>query len=354
MTSAAERDLGDGLPQGHWDGHSLWAARREVPQPVRAGQLIDVLAPAADIAELVCARVGALAQLLWFCFGVSWAGLRCRSVTILIIGGSGFLGSELIRQAAAAGQPTAATYATKPGNTAQAAWHHLDLRDPRRVDAVMTEVSASLVVNASSGDADWAVTAQGPVRLAIAAAKYGCRLVHVSSDAVFSGSRVHYDESCPPDPITPYGAAKAAAETGTLLVHPGAVVARTSLIIGNGRSVHERFVQELVAGTRNGVLFTDDIRCPVHVTDLAAAILELASHDTHGVHHLAGADALSRHELGTLIARRDGLDASRLPPGLRADSTLPGAIDVRLDSRATQRKLRTTLRGARQFLTATT
>ncbi|SCF56424.1 sugar nucleotide-binding protein [Streptomyces sp. Ncost-T10-10d] len=274
-------------------------------------------------------------------------------MTILIIGGSGFLGAELIRQAAEAGQPTVATYTTKPGSTAQVSWHRLDLRDPERAEAVIAEASAHLIVNVSSGHADWAVTAQGPVRLAMAAAKYGSHLVHVSSDAVFSGSRVHYDESCLPDPVTPYGAAKAAAETGVLLVHPQAVVARTSLIIGNGRSVHERTVHELAASTRDGVLFTDDIRCPVHVTDLAAAILELASHDACGIHHLAGADAVSRYELGALIARRDGIEASRLPTGLRADSTLPGAIDVRLDSRATQRKLSTTLRGARQFLTAT-
>jgi dTDP-4-dehydrorhamnose reductase len=133
-----------------------------------------------------------------------------------------------------------------------------------------------------------------------------------------TGSRVHYDESFLPDPITPYAAAKAAAETGALLVYPQAVVARTSLIIGGGLSLHERTMHELAAGTRDGVLFTDDIRCPVHVTDLAAAILELASHDAHGIQHLAGGDALSRHELGTLIARRDGLDVSRLPTGLRA------------------------------------
>jgi dTDP-4-dehydrorhamnose reductase len=217
----------------------------------------------------------------------------------------------------------------------------------------MAEVGPQLVVNASSGKADWAVTAQGPVSLAMAAAKYGSRFVHVSSDAVFSGSRVHYDESCLPDPVTPYGAAKAAAETGVLLVYPQAVVARTSLIIGSGRSPHERAVHELAVGARDGVLFTDDIRCPVHVADVASAILELASHDAHGIQHVAGADALSRHELGALIARRDGLDASQLPAGLRADSTLPGGLDVRLDSRATQRKLRTTLRGARRFLIAT-
>ncbi|MCF3105361.1 sugar nucleotide-binding protein [Streptomyces roseoverticillatus] len=274
-------------------------------------------------------------------------------MTVLIIGGSGFLGAELIRQATAAGYPTAATYATKPGDATQTVWYPLDLRDPERLDAVMAEVSPHLVINASSRKADWAVTAEGPLRLAKATAKYGSRLIHVSSDAVFSGARVHYDETCLPDPVTPYGAAKAAAETGILAVHPEAVVARTSLIVGDGRSVHEHAVHELAAGSRDGVLFTDDIRCPVHVADLAAALLELAVSDAAGIHHLAGADAVSRHELGTLIARRDGLDVSRLPEGLRARSTLPGALDVRLDSRATQRKLTTTLRGARQFCTAT-
>ncbi|MFF7381224.1 sugar nucleotide-binding protein [Streptomyces griseoluteus] len=275
-------------------------------------------------------------------------------MTILIVGGSGLLGAELVRQAAAGGRTTAATFATRPGTTPEVAWHALDLRDTDRVEAVMAEVSPRVVVDATSGGPDWTVTAEGPVRLAMAALKRGSRLVHVSSDAVFSGARVHYDESCLPDPLTPYGAAKAAAETGVRLVHSGAVVARTSLIIGDRRSEHVRAVHDLAAGTRTGVLFTDDIRCPVHVADLAAALLELASSDLSGTHHLAGTDAVSRHELGTLIARRDGLGASRLPAGLRAGSAFPGPLDVRLDCRATQHRLRTRLRGAREFLAPAT
>ncbi|KPC66502.1 SDR family oxidoreductase [Streptomyces chattanoogensis] len=271
-------------------------------------------------------------------------------MTILIIGGSGFLGAELVRQAAVAGHATVAIFATRPGRSAEVTWHALDLRDPERVEAVVATAAPCLVVNATSGGSDWAVTAEGPVRLAMAAAKYGCRLVHVSSDAVFSGASVRYDESCLPDPVTPYGAAKAAAETGIRFAYPDAVIARTSLIIGDQGSTHVRAVHDLAAGTRDGALFTDDIRCPVHVADLAAALLELACGKANGMHHLAGADAVSRHELGSLIAKRDGLDASRLPAGLRANSAIPGALDVRLDSRATQRKLHTALRGARQFL----
>ncbi|WP_328981185.1 sugar nucleotide-binding protein [Streptomyces mirabilis] len=180
-------------------------------------------------------------------------------MTSLITGGSGFLGAELTRQARAAGHTTAATYyAKKPRGSSQTAWYPLDLRDAGRRHG---RGESRLVVNASSVKDDWAVTAQGPVRLAMATAKYGSGLIQVSSDAVFSGAGVMYDETCLPDPVTSYGAAKAAAGTGILAVYPEAVVARTSLIVGGGRSVHERAVHELVAGARDGVLFTDDVRC---------------------------------------------------------------------------------------------
>lgn len=272
-------------------------------------------------------------------------------VKVLIVGGSGFLGRELVRQAVAAGFGTAATYRSRhPGGVPGVPWHHLDLRAPGDPARVLAEVAPDTVVNATSGYSDWEVTADGSVRVALAAAQLGCRLVHVSSDAVFSGARVHYDETCLPDPLTPYGAAKAAAETAVRLLVPSAVVARTSLIIGDGGSVHERLVHDLAAGVRDGGLFTDDVRCPVHVVDLAAALWELAVSDASGVFHLAGTDALSRHELGALIARRDGLDATALPTGRRADGPVPGPLDVRLDSSATQRLVRTRLRGAREFL----
>ncbi|WP_345124410.1 NAD-dependent epimerase/dehydratase family protein [Streptomyces chiangmaiensis] len=175
-------------------------------------------------------------------------------MTVVIIGGSGSLGAESVRQATAAGHPTAAAYTTKPANASEAAWHPLDLPDSKRVDAVLAEAGPHRVVNASSGRAEWTITAQGPVRPAMAAAK-------------------------------------AAAKTGVLLVHPQAVVARTSLIIGDGRCEHERIVHELAAGNRDRVLFTDGIRCPVHVADPAAALLELAPRDTTGIHRLAGPHA---------------------------------------------------------------
>ncbi|GII03453.1 acyltransferase family protein [Planobispora takensis] len=152
-----------------------------------------------------------------------------------------------------------------------------------------------MIVNAAYRQSDWATTAEGGMHLALGAAAAGARLVRVSSDAVFSGTASRYDETHLPDPTTPYGAAKPAAETAIKGIAP------------------------------------------------AAALLELAASSCAGIHHLAGTDAVSRHELGVLIARRDGLDPATLPTGLRADTGPPGPLDVRLDGTATRARLTTRL-----------
>ncbi|GIE78881.1 dTDP-4-dehydrorhamnose reductase [Actinoplanes philippinensis] len=249
----------------------------------------------------------------------------------LILGGTGGLGAELTRQCG-------------PSATA-AGSRDADLRDPAAVRDLVRRVRPDVIVNAAYRQDDWAVTADGAAHVAVAARAHRARLVHVSSDAVFSGRPGRFDETCPPCPATMYGAAKAAAETAVRAIDPAAVVARTSLIVGGPQTV---IAARVHAG---GVFFTDDVRCPVHVADLAAALLELAVSRYAGVHHVAGADAVSRYELALLIAARDGLDPSGVVAGTRAAAGLSGAGDVRLDSAATQARLTVTLRGARDFLT---
>jgi len=276
-------------------------------------------------------------------------------MTVLIVGGTGLLGRELVRQAVAAGRPVAATWHQRPPDPAAAApgvpVHRIDLRDAELVASVITAVAPQVVINAAYRQDDWTITADGAVRLARAAASAGARFVQVSTDAVFSGRAVHCAEDAVPDPITPYGAAKAAAETAIRFGCPDAVIVRTSLIIGDhGESPQERRVRALVTGDQDGVLFTDDIRCPVHVADLAAALFELADSTDAGIRHVAGPDAMSRYRLGRLIALRDGLDPDALPVGRRAELGPPGPLDVRLDCARTAARLRTRIRGAAEFL----
>lgn len=279
----------------------------------------------------------------------SWPNPVELVVRILIIGGTGLLGAELLRQASLAGHAATGTFLSRTPTLDTCRWHRLDSRSREQVHDLMSAVRPDLVINAGFRQHDWASTADSAALVAIAAEEVGARMVQVSSDAVFSGTAHSYDETAVPDPITPYGAAKAAAETAVRAIAPTAVVARTSLIIGPGSS-HVRRVHALANGKAQGVLFTDDIRCPVDVSDLAAALLELGLADHPGIHHVGGAEAISRYALGVLIARRDGLPVDRLTSGSRADSETPGPIAVRLDSSWTQRRLTTRLRGAADFL----
>jgi dTDP-4-dehydrorhamnose reductase len=271
-------------------------------------------------------------------------------VDILVIGGSGLLGLRITRRARLAGHRVIATFhaSTPPADGTD--WRKLDIRCRDDVTALTAGIRPDAVINAAYRQLDWETTADGGTHVALAAAAAGARLVHVSSDAVFSGSAPGYDEASRPDPVTPYGAAKAAAETAVKGITPAAAIARTSLIIGDGDSPHERLVHALASGATAGALFTDEVRYPVHAADLADALLELAASPHASVCHVAGTDAISRYELGVLIAARDGLNPAMLPAGLRAASGLPGAIDVRLDSTRTQARLTTRLRGAREFL----
>ncbi len=269
---------------------------------------------------------------------------------ILIVGGSGYLGGVLARHAVATGHQVQATYLHSQGNAPGVRWRRLDVRERADVAATVAVARPDAVINAAYRYDEWQPTADGAAYVALAAAANGARLIHVSSDAVFSGAQAPYAEDAIPDPVYGYGAAKAAAETAVRAVDPGCAVVRTSLIIGDGHSPHEKAVHELAAGRRDTVLFRDEIRCPVHVGDLAEALLELAATRSAGIHNIPGTDALSRYELGCLVARRDGLDANLLPAGLQASLGLPRPLDVRLDCRATQALLHTRLRGAREFL----
>lgn len=279
-------------------------------------------------------------------------------MTLLIVGATGLLGTELLRQATAPGSPhtqdhpVAATFHTRPpATTHHVHWNQLDLCSRQQVHDLITTLRPHAVINAAYRQHDWTTTAHGPAHLAQATTSTGAHLVHVSSDAVFSGHAPSYDETAHPDPTTPYGAAKAAAETAITALDPTAATARTSLILGNGHSTHEQRVRDLASGATTGALFTDDIRCPVHVQDLAAALLELTDPAHTGIHHLVGPHALSRHALGTLIARHQGLNPDALPRARRAEVGPPGPLELRLDSTRTQERLRTRLRGAHEFLT---
>ncbi|GAA2402209.1 dTDP-4-dehydrorhamnose reductase [Catellatospora methionotrophica] len=265
---------------------------------------------------------------------------------LLVTGGSGYTGGRLVGLARAAGHDvTGTSHSTRVEGLVP-----LDVRDRAAVDRLLDELRPDTVVHTSYAQSDWAVTALGAAWVAAAAARTGARLVHVSSDAVFTGRPAPYTEADLPEPVYPYGAAKAAAETAVLAVHPDAAVVRTSLIIGDDNAKQHQLALDMAAGRVDGVLFTDHIRHPVAVDDLAAALLELAEGDHRGVIHVAGPEAITRHALGVLIASRHGIPADRVASGSAIDRGIISPAEVRLDTTLAESVLRTRLRGATEIL----
>jgi len=244
-------------------------------------------------------------------------------VTLFVTGASGYLGSELLRRTDAVGSSSA----------------DVDIRDAAAVGALFDRVRPDAVIHTAYRRDDRATTFDGAVNVAAAAA--GARLVHLSTDVVFDGEKgAPYVEDDEPSPLTAYGRAKADAERAVLTMHRGALVVRTSLIYGGAQPGP----QERLAADPDASVFTDEVRCPIQVGDLADALIELAATGLSGVLHVAGADRLSRHEFAELLAGRAVRAASM------ADSGVVRPRDCTLAIERARGLLRTRLRGAREVL----
>jgi len=283
---------------------------------------------------------------------------------MLVTGGSGYLGRWVVRLART-GWDVTATYLTHPVGEPGAIWRRLDVRDEAAVAAMVAEVHPAVIVHTAAAnpgdDAGFEATnVIGTRHVACAAGTRGARLIHISTDVLFDGERGNYVEEDPPTPITPYGRSKALAEKEVRASGVEAAIVRTSLIYG-WRPEMDRHTRWIVDGLRAGRpvrLFTDELRCPVWVESLAAAVVELAGMDYTGVLHVAGAQVLSRYEFGVRLLRFHSLDPSptcpersqRVIPARSRESGLRRPLDCTLDYSCARSLLSTPLPGVDEVL----
>jgi dTDP-4-dehydrorhamnose reductase len=182
----------------------------------------------------------------------------------------------------------------------------VDLADAQAVEALFDGLEAAppnVVVNAAAfthvdrcerePEAAERGNATIPAVLVEACDKRGIRLVHVSTDYVFSGtSQVAYREQDEPKPRSVYGRTKRTGEERVMVASPDSLIVRTSWLFGRGRNFIASILEqarEIRAGNRTEPLrvVDDQVGRPTYARDLAEGIVFLVEHRAIGTYHVA-------------------------------------------------------------------
>jgi dTDP-4-dehydrorhamnose reductase len=262
---------------------------------------------------------------------------------VLLTGAGGLLGGRLAVLLAADGFVVVGARHTAPLPEGISAVP-LDLLDPASLEKVLDATAIDAVVHsavlqseaceARPHDAE-ALNHRAPESLARACRARGLRLLALSTDMVFAGDRAFLREEDATGPLQTYGRTKLAGEEALLAAHPDAAVVRLALVVGRGHgpraTASESIAWALRAGRRLR-LFTDEYRTPVDPESIAQGIAHLLRGTASGRFHLAGAERISRFELGRRVAAILGLSPEAIEAARQAEHPGPARPpDLSLD-----------------------
>jgi dTDP-4-dehydrorhamnose reductase len=129
-----------------------------------------------------------------------------------------------------------------------------------------------------------------------------------------------------------------------ILKNPRHLVVRTSINGGTSPSGHRAFNGQLRRSLREAgqgmTLFTDEFRNPIPAVETARAVWDLAQKNCAGLYHVAGAEKLSRLQIGELLVKRWPEVTGQIKSGAAKDFPgPPRALDTSLDIAKAQRVL---------------
>lgn len=239
---------------------------------------------------------------------------------IAIVGKSGQVARALMRVAAQCGLRAAA--GGRPD---------VDISDYRSVATFLYEAQPRVVINAaaytavdkaeSEPDEAFRINAEAPARLAVMCQAASVPLIHISTDYVFDGQQARaYVEDDAMQPLSVYGASKAAGEQAVRTGCPHHVILRTSWVYSRDGQNFLRTMLRL-AGERDTVsVVSDQQGAPTLADDLARAIVTISStigkagpDGPWGTYHVTAAGVTSWHGFAAEIFRLAAASGARTP-----------------------------------------
>ena len=252
---------------------------------------------------------------------------------VLVLGASGFLGSHAGYSLAK--QEWELTGVSRAETSVYSSHHAID--SLAQVPDVLRSRPWDVVVNcvamashdqceASPEDAQQ-INADLPARWAGIAASVGATFVHISTDAVFSGSGDElYAEDDDTAPRSVYGKTKRRGEQAVLSENPHSLVLRTNFF-GWSQNSSKGILDFFATGFENQQSitgFTDYVVSSLYMSDLWELLAEALEQNATGIYHLASSTPLSKYDFGLAVAEALGGDKTLLSAGVLAQSTSLG------------------------------
>lgn len=257
--------------------------------------------------------------------------------TVLVTGGSGLLGRQVVSALAAEGwQVVAPTHAA------------CDLIQPEAVRGLLESVCPALIVNCAAERHPDACEAEDTsvralnVDLPVGLATWGIPLLHISTDYVFDGRNAPYETDAPRCPLNAYGRQKAAAEAAIEAL-PHVLILRVPLLFGPTPDLRASAATVLAANllaAKGACVLMDDlaIRYPTFTPDVARQIAALAPNvgrSLNGIFHYSAEESMTKHLMALTMAPLIGCDPAQCLPDHRPP-TVPRPYDCHLSVRRLQ------------------
>ncbi len=234
---------------------------------------------------------------------------------ILLLGGSGILGSEVLRLIVLEGHDHVAPTSTD-----------LDIGDKKELFKFISNLKPSWIINCAAWtNVDSAETSFKEAReinsiavgnLGTAAGLFGCKVIHISTDYVFDGeSSKPYDESSPVKPVNKYGESKLQGENFLLLAAPDSYVIRTSWLYGTSGKNFMKTIAGKAIKNEEARVVNDQIGSPTSARDLAGAIISIVNNEPKpGIYNYSNEGSCSWFEIAQRIYERVGANPALVSP----------------------------------------
>ena len=265
---------------------------------------------------------------------------------LLIIGGSGLVGSTLLQYAS----PNYNIHFTY--NTNKITFDNINstqinlLGNQKMIIDLIKEVQPDIVVNTAAHssvdlcETDHSIADKLHVDITQditqACKDIDSKLVYISTDAVFQGElNKKYTELDQPNPINYYGKTKLQAEQITLNASSKNVVLRTAVIYGWHKK--SRFTNWIIQTLKDNQMvnpFIDQYNTPTLVDDLVKSLLNIFEKNISGIFHATGKSCLNRYEFALVLANTFGFDTKLIKPitSKEKKQDAPRPISTCLDS----------------------